>query len=93
LDGVAAGNGTARLAARFRPAMQTPIDDKAARRFADILGVAVAKQWHALGQDAQRLIFEAAVESCGRSDDVEFREALAVFLHDRHPRTEPEAPR
>lgn len=64
--------------------------DDNAERFADILGMAVVQQWHALGQDAQRLIFEAAVERCGRSNDSEFREALAVFLHDRHPRTGPD---
>jgi hypothetical protein len=67
---------------------QKTTDDNSAKRFADILGMAVVQQWHALGQDAQRLIFEAAVERCGRADDPDFREALAVFLHDRHPRTD-----
>lgn len=67
---------------------QKAATDDDARRFADILGMAVVRQWHALGQDAQRLIFEAAAERCGRADDSEFREALAVFLHAHHPRTE-----
>ncbi len=81
--------GTARPVARCRLAMQhSPTDETAAKQFADILGMAVVQQWHALGQDAQRLIFEAAIERCGRADDPDFREALAVFLHDRHPRTE-----
>jgi hypothetical protein len=67
---------------------QKAITDDDAKRFADILGMAVVQQWHALGQDAQRLIFEAAVDRCGRADDPDFREALATFLHAHHPRTE-----
>jgi hypothetical protein len=69
---------------------QKATTDDDAKRFAEILGMAVVGQWHALGQDAQRSIFEAAVERSGRANDSEFREALAVFLHDRHPRTEPD---
>ena len=67
---------------------QKATTDDNAKHFADILGMAIVQQWHALGQDAQRLIFEAAVDRCGRADDSEFREALAIFLHAHHPRTE-----
>jgi hypothetical protein len=68
-------------------------NDNKAAHFADILGKAVVEQWHALGQDVQRLIFEAAVEKCERAGEGDIREALAVFLHDHHPRTGHDEPR
>ncbi len=54
-------------------------------RFIQALGTAISTQWHAVGQDVQRLIFEAATKD---STDPKFREDLAVFLHEHHPRTD-----
>jgi hypothetical protein len=68
-------------------------NDSKAAHFADILGKAVVDQWHVLGQDVQRLIFEAAVEKFERAGEGDIREALAVFLHDHHPRTGHDEPR
>lgn len=58
------------------------------QRFALALGQAVIGSWSALPQDVQHLIFEQAVRA-GHHDerDASLREQLAVFLHDRHPRT------
>jgi len=58
------------------------------QRYALALGQAVIKAWGALPQDIQQLLFEEAV-ICGHhaERDESLREQLAVFLHDRHPRT------
>jgi hypothetical protein len=61
------------------------IDQDSKSRFIEALGKAITTQWHAVGQDVQRLIFEAATKD---SDDPKFREDLAVFLHEHHPRTD-----
>ena len=47
------------------------------------LGEAVVRTWSTLPQDVQHHLFEEAVTSCGES----VRSQLAVFLHDKHPRT------
>ena len=47
------------------------------------LGRAVAAVWGELPIDAQHDLFEAAVRSAGEAA----RGELAVFLHQRHPRT------
>jgi hypothetical protein len=47
------------------------------------LGEAVIRLWGKLPQDVQHRLFEEAVSSLGES----IRPQLAVFLHDRHPRT------
>jgi hypothetical protein len=59
-------------------------------RYALALGQAVIKSWGELPQDIQQKLFEDAVV-CGHHTerDESLREQLAVFLHDRHPRTQP----
>ena len=50
-------------------------------RFARLLGQAALKVWSDLPREAQELLFAAAV------DDGVIANSLAVFLHDRHPKT------
>jgi hypothetical protein len=50
-------------------------------RFAMLLGHAAPNLWSNLPRDAQERLFTAAV------DDSIMANALAIFLHDRHPRT------
>ena len=58
-------------------------------RYALALGQAVIGAWGALPQDVQQLLFEHAVVAGHHTErDESLREQLAVFLHDRHPRTE-----
>jgi hypothetical protein len=58
-------------------------------RYAMALGQAVIKAWGELPQDIQQRLFEDAVVAGHHSErDESLREQLAVFLHDRHPRTE-----
>lgn len=47
------------------------------------LGNAVVALWSELPTDVQHAVFEAAVHAGGNGT----REKLALFLHDRHPRT------
>jgi hypothetical protein len=47
------------------------------------LGKAVIRTWSNLPQDVQNLLFQKAVTSQGEA----IRSQLAVFLHDKHPRT------
>jgi hypothetical protein len=47
------------------------------------LGEAVIRIWSNLPQDVQLHLFQEAVTSHGES----IRAQLAVFLHDKHPRT------
>ena len=61
------------------------IDQDLESKFIRALGTAISTQWHAVGQDVQRLIFEAATKD---NADPKFREELAVFLHEHHPRTD-----
>ena len=49
--------------------------------FASLLGHAALKVWPHLPRDAQEQLFAAAV------NDGVISNSLAVFLHDRHPRT------
>ena len=57
-------------------------------RYALALGQAVINAWGGLPQDIQQLLFEDAVISGHHTErDESLREQLAVFLHDRHPRT------
>ena len=58
-------------------------------RYAMALGKAVIKAWGELPQDVQQRLFEDAVVAGHHTErDESLREQLAVFLHDRHPRTE-----
>jgi hypothetical protein len=50
-------------------------------QFAALLGHAALKVWPALPRDAQEMLFAAAV------NDGVIANALATYLHDRHPRT------
>lgn len=47
------------------------------------LGEAVVRLWSHLPQEVQNHLFQEAVTSQGES----IRPQLAVFLHDKHPRT------
>lgn len=51
--------------------------------FREALGRATVERWGDLSQEAQQLLFEGAATA----KDEAFREALAVYLHDHHPRT------
>jgi hypothetical protein len=55
--------------------------------FAEILGRAVIDNWGSLPRPVQEEIFETAVRGSASVDASSLREALAVFLHERHPRT------
>jgi hypothetical protein len=50
-------------------------------QFASLLGHAALKVWPDLPRDAQEQLFAASV------DDGVIANSLAVFLHDRHPKT------
>jgi hypothetical protein len=54
-----------------------------AEQFARALGEAVIRRWSSLPQQVQHHLFEEAVKSHGES----MRSQLAIFLHDKHPRT------
>lgn len=57
-------------------------------RYALALGQAVIDAWGELPQDVQQRLFEDAVIAGHHTErDEALREQLAVFLHDRHPRT------
>jgi hypothetical protein len=47
------------------------------------LGEAVAASWGKLPTKVQQTLFEAAIGSAGEGS----REKLAIYLHDRHPRS------
>jgi len=58
-------------------------------RYVTALGQAVIKAWGDLPQEIQQRLFEDAVTAGHKSErDEALREQLAVFLHDRHPRTD-----
>ncbi len=61
--------------------MQTAIDDPI-EEAETLLGQAALRIWADLPRSAQELLFESAVENADH-----MRRLLAVFLHDRHPRT------
>lgn len=58
------------------------------QRYALALGQAVIRSWGDLPQEIQQKLFEDAVVAGHHTErDESLREQLAVFLHDRHPRT------
>src|SRR6266851_9632757 len=59
------------------------ISSTAAEELTHALGHAVVRLWSSLPQDVQQHLFQAAVTSHGES----IRPQLAIFLHDKHPRT------
>jgi hypothetical protein len=59
------------------------------KRYAQALGQAVIDAWGQLPKDIQQLLFENAIVAGHRSErDESLREQLALFLHERHPRTD-----
>jgi hypothetical protein len=56
---------------------------EAAEQFSRALGDAVVRMWGQLPHDLQNRLFEEAV-TCR---EVGMRPRLAVFLHEKHPRT------
>jgi hypothetical protein len=52
------------------------------REFERLLGHAALKLWPDLPRDVQQLLFETAVPV-----NPTIRNSLAIFLHERHPRT------
>jgi hypothetical protein len=64
--------------------MQSPSHD----HFIRVLGTAVISAWGKLPAEVQHVLFEEAVSAGHQGEpDESLREQLAVFLHDRHPRT------
>jgi hypothetical protein len=59
------------------------IPRETAEHLTSALGKAVVRVWSALPQDVQHHLFEEAVTSEGET----IRSQLAVFLHEKHPRT------
>jgi hypothetical protein len=53
-----------------------------ARQFGEILGKAVLQLWPDLPREVQEQLFEAA-----EPNDPAKRKRLAIYLHERHPRT------
>jgi hypothetical protein len=53
---------------------------------ASVLGAAVIDAWGELPREIQETLFERAVANGRRGDDA-LRHDLALFLHERHPRT------
>jgi len=64
--------------------------DILSKTFAASLGEAVLTQWGTLPREVQRRLFDAAVQSAAAAGDASFRDNLAVFLHEHHPRTDDE---
>src|SRR5262245_6348702 len=60
-----------------------PISSATVDQLTRALGEAVVRTWSHLPQEVQNQLFEEAVSSQGES----IRPQLAVFLHDKHPRT------
>jgi hypothetical protein len=60
-----------------------PTPNMTADQLTQALGEAVIRMWSNLPQDVQLHLFQEAVTSHGES----IRAQLAVFLHDKHPRT------
>ncbi len=59
------------------------IPRETAEQLIHALGEAVVRIWSELPQDAQQQLFDETT----KSQDETMRTQLAVFLHDKHPRT------
>jgi len=55
--------------------------------FERALGAAVVRSWAELPREIQGALFEQALAARGQADRP-LREHLAVFLHNKHPRTD-----
>jgi hypothetical protein len=62
---------------------QATFAPETSEQFSRLLGEAVVRMWGHLPNTLQSRLFEEAVTS----HDVEMRPQLAVFLHEKHPRT------
>ena len=51
------------------------------------LGEAVVRIWSRLPQEVQHNLFEEAIAARGAEQGAETRSRLAMFLHEKHPRT------
>jgi hypothetical protein len=57
-------------------------------RFGKLLGTAVVELWSSLPQEVQQALFDAAATAGSQQLPPDIvREQLAIFLHERHPRT------
>lgn len=61
--------------------LKTAVDDPF-KEAEILLGQAALRVWGDLRRDAQEILFESAVENADH-----MRKLLAVFLHERHPKT------
>ncbi len=79
----ATGAGTVQPETRFagKARMKIAVDDPI-KEAETLLGQAALRVWGNLPRDGQEMLFESAV-----GDDDHMRKLLAVFLHDRHPKT------
>lgn len=70
------------------------MESRGEEHYARVLGAAVIKTWGRLPPDIQQILFEEAVVAGHHGErDEALREQLAVFLHDRHPRTQDAHPK
>jgi hypothetical protein len=68
------------------PNASPPAADSMSQQLSQALGEAVVRIWSRLPQDVQHNLFEEAIASQG-TEHGDTRSQLAMFLHDKHPRT------
>lgn len=82
-------SGTGRFRTAFGVRKGAPMDSQNNDQFLRALGTAVVSTWGKLPADVQHVLFEEAIAAGHHNEqDESLREQLAVFLHDRHPRTQ-----
>jgi hypothetical protein len=59
------------------------LTDDDSEQISRTLGATIIRMWSRLPQDVQQDLFEETVKSLGES----MRSQVAIFLHDKHPRT------
>lgn len=68
--------------------MDSEAAEEDSERFGKLLGAAVVELWSSFPQEVQQALFDAAASAGSQQLPPEIvREQLAVFLHERHPRT------
>ena len=60
--------------------------DESDRQVIFALGKAVVRGWGDIPQPIQRMLFDDATDGLAEGDPL--RDALAIYLHDHHPRTD-----